>query len=239
MLKRWLSTGESGPAASHGEAEEQKDRRKSYLAECAKIRQVWDRTVGSPRGLLPGATLDPALTPQGWYGHVQGTITQTDALYGSGERKALARAVENAYELPPGAVLIGDSWTGVPDSVALWAYSRPGEVDYYERLPHTVFGKEWADKEPVPGQLTDLERSELRDWTRKHLSMLKVLRSGGHVDMEQVNRRYNRMRGAILDALTRASVEQVRDMVVDCGLDYLTAGEDVGRRLGLPHPRRP
>jgi hypothetical protein len=86
----------------------------------------------------------------------------------------------------------------------------------------------------VPGQLTTLERSELRDWAYKHKVTLDLMAAGRPVDMERVSRRYNRMRAAVLDALTRASVEDVRDVLIERGLDRRSVGEDIGELLDMP-----
>lgn len=220
------------------EIRKQTDRRANYLAKCDEIRQIWDQNIAHRRGPLPGATLDPFITPRGWCGHVQGLITQSDALKWD-NRESLADLVADLYDLPHGAVLFDRGWRGVGDTAFIWAYQRPGALDYHKRLPHTVFMSESHGVEPVPGQLTTLEVSELQDWARKHHDMLTYLRAGQTVDMEQVVRRYNRMRAAILDALTRASVSEVRDMLLEQGLDYCTLGEDIGELLGLKHPKFP
>jgi hypothetical protein len=55
--------------------------------------------------------------------------------------------------------------------------------------------------------------------------------------MERVVRRYNRMRGAILDALTRASVAEVREMLLDKGLSYGMVGHDIAELLAMERPR--
>jgi len=218
------------------EEKEHERRRGDYHAACEEIRQVWRQRIANPSGVLPGSTLDPAITSRGWVGHVQGFISQSDVLT-RGSWKDLAAAIAEAYGLPRGAVLVDNSYTGVGDTVCVWAYRRPGEVDHHRRLPHTVFGQEWAGKEPVPGQLTDLERAELRDWAGKHRQMVELLRQGRDVDMERVVRRYNRMRGAILDALTRANVGEVREMLLEKGLTYATLGNDIAELLEMERPR--
>lgn len=216
------------------EAREQRDRRARYLAECERIREVWDRGIAHRRGLLPGATLDPVVTTRGWCGHVQALITQTDVLARSDSRRQLQQAVEQAYELPPGAVLIDDGWRGIGDTAFIWAYPRPGVVDYHQRLPHSVFGQNFAGEKTSPGQLTRLEISELADWARKHHDMLYGLRTGRYaVDMTQLVRRYNRMRAAILDALTRVGPDEVKAILSESKLSYEDLGEDIGDILGL------
>jgi hypothetical protein len=218
------------------EAGEQQERRARYLAECERIREVWNRKIAHRRGLLPGATLDPAVTTQGWCGHVQAFITQTDALARSESRRQLQQAVEQAYELPSGAVLIDRGWRDIGDTAFIWAYRRPGVVDYYERLPLSVFGQSFAGEKTLPGRLSRLETSELADWARKHHDMLQVLRANRYpVDMTQVVRRYNRMRAAILDALTRVSADEVKAILSKSNLSYDDLGEDIGELLGLKH----
>jgi hypothetical protein len=126
--------------------EEQRRRRGEYVAACKRILDIWERTLASPSGPLPGATLDPFVTPRGWCGHVQATIEQTEDLDSEGRRR-LAAAISDAYELPRGAVLVDHGWRQIGDTAFIWAYGRPGMVDYHERLPATVFGKEFAGKD--------------------------------------------------------------------------------------------
>jgi len=228
----------SGGSVTDWERREQSDRRAHYVASCEAIRQVWDRRIGSRRGPLPGATLDPVVTPLGWCGHVQGFITQTDQMSRGGEgRKALQHAVEEAYGLPAGAVLIDDGWRRIGDTRFIWAYERPGVVDYHERQPYSVWGLP-SRQEPGPGGVTGYEWSELQDWAVKHRRMLEALRAGHPVDMEQVSRRYNRMRAAILDALTRAGADDVRAVLIERGLGYGDVGEDIAERLGIDRASR-
>lgn len=216
------------------EAGEQHRRRSDYLAEGDRIRNVWARKIAHRGGLLPGATLDPFVTPRGWCGHVQAFITQTEVLSGYDSRKRLQSSVEQAYGLPRGAVLIDRGWQGIGDTAFIWAFSRPGDVDYHERLPHTVFGEDFAGESTPPGQLTRLEKVELAAWARKHHDMLVGLRTGQYpVDMTQLVRRYNRMRGAILDALTRVDPAQVKAILGRSQLSYHDLGEDVGDLLGM------
>jgi hypothetical protein len=234
MLKRWLS--KSDPTSSESTSEwvdrEQSSRRADYLAECRRISSIWEQNIAAPDGLLPGATLDPFITPRGWCGHVQATIEQTGDLDQAGRRR-LAAVLADLYGLPQGAVLVDDGWEGIGDTAFIWAYRRPGEVDYHQRLPHSVFRLGFAGEAPLPGQLTKLERSELKSWTRKHVAMLESLRGGRHVEMVQMSRRYNRMRGAILDALTRAAPEEVRDLLVEVKVHPRDLGDDIARVLGM------
>ncbi len=220
-------------SASDWEREKQHSRRAEYLAANKKILDVWQQRIASRSGPLPGATLDPFVTLRGWCGHVQATIMQAERLNHDGRRR-LADAICDAYQLPRGAVLVDHGWRHIGDTAFIWAYTRPGMVDHHERLPHSVFGQEFAGRTPVPGQLTTLEESELKDWARKHKDMLDSIRAGRPVDMEQVNRRYNRMRGAVLDALTRASVAHVRGVILASGLDHRSVGEDIGELLEMP-----
>lgn len=215
---------------------EQRERRSAYLEECEQIRRTWDLFIASAGCILAGSTIDPVITQRGWVGHVQALISHSDIL--TGHRRELGRAIETAFELPAGAVLVDWGYRHIGDTACVWAYRRPGEVDYHKRLPHTVFGQEFADHEPPLAGLTSLERSELKSWARKHKDMLDAIERGNFpVDMEQVSRRYNRMRGAILDALTKVDPATVRELLVERGLDYFSVGEDIGALLGMPTGR--
>ncbi|MEU7823064.1 hypothetical protein [Catellatospora sp. NPDC049133] len=214
-----------------GEAAERDLRREEYVQLCEAIRHTWMAQIAGKRGILPGATLDPIITPRGWVGHVQGTIAQSDLM--SDDRPRIAAAIVLAYDLPLGAVLVDDGHRRIPDSLTVWAFRRPGEVDYHQRLPHTVFNQVFAGEEAVPGTLTRLERAELVSWGRKVNAILGAVRRGAEVDMDQVTRRYNRFRGAVLDALSKVDVEQVRELVEQTGLNHRTVGVDIGRLLGM------
>lgn len=221
-------------SSSDWQVKEQRERRAAYLGESERIRDIWNRRIAHRGGPLPGATLDPFVTPRGWCGHVQALIAQTDVVSGYESRQRLQNAIEQAYALPSGAVLLDHGWRGVGDTAFIWAFRRPGVVDYHERLPHSVFGQNFAGEKTLPGQLTKLEKSELADWARKHHDILVGLRTNQYsVDMTQLVRRYNRLRAAILDALTRISTEEVKAILAKSKLSYHDLGEDIGDLLGM------
>lgn len=218
----------------HGHLQQELQRRRNkYFAACEEIRRLWNEKIAHRNGPLPGASLDPFITTRGWAGHVQASIDQAEELNWDGRRK-LASLLADVYELPQGAVLVDDGWQGIPDTAFIWAYRRPGVVDYHERLPHSVFKQEFAGRKPEPGQLTDFEVAELRSWTHKYLYVLRLIREEGHhVDMERLVRRYNRMRGAILDALTRATPGEILEILAKEEFRPSDLGDDIAEKLGL------
>lgn len=200
----------------------------------AELEDVWERTIGAADGPLPGSRLTALRTPQGWCG-------QVDRPAGDLQPAAIALA----YGLPPGSVAVrGDG----QDHAFVWAYRTAGGADYHLAWPHPPLdGSEFVDvtRESKGTSLLDLVR--LTTWARSYQESWAALRTGRTVDMGQLVRRYTRLRAGILDLLPRTSPRQLRDLLLEVGVnrealpDDLAAAIDYpgGRELTIPIPTWP
>lgn len=124
----------------------------SYRQACAELQTVWECTIASEDGPLPGSVLDSLITPQGWCGHVQLASAQTSARV-----MAAIDAIAKAYDLPAGSIVVR---TLDDDSQAfIWAYSTKSGADYHLKWPYPVLdGSEFVDikRESAGTTLLDL-----------------------------------------------------------------------------------
>lgn len=194
-----------------------------------ELRAVWDYAIASEDGPLPGSTLDPLVTPQGWCGHVHGRH--------SSKVMAAIRQIEEAYELPEGSVVV-QTLDGDQD-VFLWAYYARSAADYHEKWPQPLDGSEFIDIKRESAGTTLLDLVKLTAWARAYKESWQGMRAQRPPDVDQFTRRLNRLRAGVLDLLARAKPQQVRELLMRVGIDRESLPHDLAETLDYPLDRDP
>lgn len=198
-----------------------------FRVERAAIEAVWLATVAAEDGPLPGSRLVALVTPQGWCGQVDPADDQpASAVLGA------AIAIADAYGLPAGAITVRRNGE---HAAFVWAYRTAGGGDYQRAWPHPPLdGSEYVDiqRERRGNSLLDLV--QLTTWARAYQQSWAALRAGEPVDMGQLVRRYTRLRAGILDLLARTPAEQVRDLLLQVGVNREALPDDVATAVGYP-----
>ncbi|MEU2855626.1 hypothetical protein [Streptomyces syringium] len=186
---------------------ERRCRRQQLDQQDMDVQEIWNREIASPNGPLPGAVLEVLEYADGWVGHVQ-LVTRRPA---SDIDKAAA-AIEDAYDLLVGSVVVDSSGSGAE----IWAaYQRPSAARHHRRRPMSVRQR---------GQLDD-DGLYARVW--------RAMREGGTVDMERFVRRLARLEAGLTDTARYARHEVLVDIVEKAGLPYESLSEDVASGIGM------
>ncbi|GAB3435328.1 hypothetical protein [Actinophytocola sediminis] len=203
----------------------------AYRAECAEIEAVWQREIASADGPLPGSRLTALVTPQGWCGQ----LVPADggwAVRVLSASKVIVAALATAYHLPESAITMRPNGER---AVFVWAYRTAGGADYHRAWPHPPLdGSEYVDiQREKPGtslldlvQLTTRARAYQESWT--------ALRTGRAVDMGQVVRRYQRLRAGVHDLLPHTPADQIRDILLQVGVNREALPDDLAATIGYP-----
>ncbi|MFH9016594.1 hypothetical protein ACH4C6_35500 [Streptomyces sp. NPDC017943] len=204
---------------------EQRRRREQFLQSSKDAQELWEREIACPGGPLPGAVLDVLEHGDGWLGHVQ-LVTGRPA---SDIDKAAA-AIEKAWDLVPGSVVVNSGGSGAE----LWVNYRPSAARHHRLRPMGVkqLGKLDADG------LFDGKASHLQDWANRYAHSWKAMRGGGPVDMERFLRRLARLEAGLIDCAYYAKPGVLAGIVEKAGLPYESLSEDVAYAIGMT-PRRP
>jgi hypothetical protein len=228
---------------------EQARRRKEYVDACAEIGRIWEQRIACSGGLLPGSVLDAILTPRGWCGQVQLSLDVSHRQHVKDVRPLTERIAE-VYDIPRAALLVESGAAALADTAFIWAFLRPSMADHHQQLPHSVtrpallprstYGKHWQfgkDRlgESAPSDhLTRAERDSLHEWTSKYVTTWEYWRSGPSpaADIDDLVRRMERMRGAILDALPRVGAKAVVAILLDAGMTYEAMPHELAQTLG-------
>jgi hypothetical protein len=209
------------------------ERRDFYVQECKEISRIWDQRIGSRSGLLPGSTIDAIRTPGGWCGQVQ----LVPGAHSTSDVRDVDTQIGDIYDVPQGALVVDEGHAGTADTAFLWAYRRPSMADHHDRAPSSVFMQNWSGEKTPAGQLTRLERGELTSWTKKYLRTRQTMLDGRQVDVEDLIRRANRMRGAIVDALPRAGAAEVITILSEAGMTLEAMPQQLARSMGWTRSR--
>ncbi|MCE7007238.1 hypothetical protein LWC34_31110 [Kibdelosporangium philippinense] len=205
----------------------------AYLRDCEALRTVWIERIAGTDGPLPGSDLDPLITPQGWCGHV---------LLAEGQRAATvieaATDIASAYDLPDGSIVVRTMAEN--RQVFLWAYATKSGADYHLSWPHPVLdGSEFVDIKRESSGTTLFDLVQLTTWARAHKESWEAIRAGRDQDVQQFVRRFTRLRAGIVDILTRAKPQQVRELLLRVGLDRASLPNDLAEQIGYPKDRDP
>ncbi|GAB3875112.1 hypothetical protein GCM10029964_018400 [Kibdelosporangium lantanae] len=200
-----------------------------YEQGCARLRSVWEYAIAADGGPLPGAVLEPLITPQGWCGRVHGPH--------SSKVMAVVGRIEEAYELPEGSVVVRTM--SDTNDVFLWAYQSRSAADYHLRWPQWLDGSEFVDIKRESAGTTLLDLVKLTAWARAYKESWQDMRSRRPVDVEQFTRRLNRLRAGILDILERTRPRQVRDLLISVGIDRESLPVDIATAIDYPTDREP
>ncbi|ALG07376.1 hypothetical protein [Kibdelosporangium phytohabitans] len=203
----------------------------TYRRDCAALRETWDTAIAVDGGPLPGSALDPLVTPQGWCGHVR---------LAEGQRAATvidaAPRIAEAFGLPDGSIVVRT----MPDNreVFVWGYSTKSGADYHLSWPHPVLdGSEFIDIKRESKGTTLLDLVQLTTWARAHKESYEALRAGRAQDVQQFARRLGRLRAGIVDILTRAKPQQIRELLLRVGLERAALPNDLADEIGYPRDR--
>lgn len=196
-----------------------------YAQQNAELGHIWRRRLAGPGDRLPGSTLQGFFMPGGWCGQVQLEDHATSDVVEASD------VICDVYGVPRGALKVEPSCAGTADTAFLRAYSRPSAVDYYDREPYSVYLQNWAEETSAPDHLTRLERNELSKWTREYVTTLQLTLKGQGLDIETLVRRYERMRGGIIDALHRAGAAEVIALLTEAGMTRAAMPHDLARKM--------
>ncbi|MFE4920850.1 hypothetical protein [Streptomyces sp. NPDC056661] len=161
----------------------------------------------------------------GWVGHVQ-LVTGRLA----SDMDKAATAIEKAWDLLPGSVVINSGGSGAE----LGVYERPSAARHQRLWPMSVgpgFGQWGADG------LQDGEASHLQDWANRYAHSWKAMRGGGPVDMERFLRRLARPEAGLTGCAYYGKPGVLVGIVEKAGLPYESLSEDVAYTIGM-EPRR-
>uniref|UniRef100_UPI003F495829 hypothetical protein n=1 Tax=Amycolatopsis sp. CA-096443 TaxID=3239919 RepID=UPI003F495829 len=209
-------------------------RHQRYRDERNRIAALWTRHVACPSGPLEGAILDPAPLPNGWCGQVQ-LVPGAHSIHGVQEAAAF---IESVYGLPRGAVVVEDSRTGTADTAFVWAFHTPSAADHHRHAPTTTLDVDGRGDQPAPPRAEPRESGRLADWADKYSFYYTRMRDhGGRMDIARFVRRYQRLRGGILDLLPRTDPGHVQQILVENGVTSEMLPDDLVELLDLPQPR--
>ncbi|CAM3629567.1 hypothetical protein KIPE111705_17850 [Kibdelosporangium persicum] len=205
----------------------------AYRRDCDALRAVWQDRIAGEDGPLPGSTLDPLVTPQGWCGHVHLAEGQR-----AGTVIDVTAEIAKAFDLPEGSIVVRTM--AEHRQVFLWGYSTKSGADYHLNWPHPVLdGSEFVDIKRQSNGTTLLDLVQLTTWARAHKESWEAIRTGRDADVQQFVRRLNRLRAGIVDILTRAQPRQVRELLMRVGLDRASLPKDLAEAIEYPHDRDP
>ncbi|TCO50633.1 hypothetical protein EV192_11310 [Actinocrispum wychmicini] len=196
---------------------------------CDDLRAVWDYAIAAEDGPLPGTSLDPLVTPQGWCGHIHGRH--------SSKVMAAVRQIEEAYELPRNSVVIRT--LDDDQDVFIWVYTTPSGADYHLKWPHPLDGTEFVDIHRESAGTTLLDLVKVTAWARAYKESWHDMRSKRPVDVDRFARRLGRLRAGIVDLLARTSPQQVRELLVRVGIDRDSLPHDLAEAIDYPLDRDP
>ncbi len=205
----------------------------AYRRDCEALRTRWNDRIACADGPLPGSVLDPLVTPQGWCGHVQLAEGQR-----AGTVIDAVSDIAKAYDLPDGSIVVRTMAEN--RQVFIWGYTTKSGADYHLSWPHPVLdGSEFVDIKRQSNGTTLLDLVQLTTWARAHKESWDAVRAGREMDVQQFVRRLNRLRAGIVDILTRAKPQQIRELLMRVGLDRASLPNDLAEELNYPHDRDP